>query len=468
MERRLSALFWCAAFCTTVAYGMTNKELNDPFPLYASTDPHEFLYTKGKDILRNGSSDMDAERVNITISIFGQRATDARNLQKETVPLANVHGPWNMLALTYAPCPTTTLIPALDFAANTAYACTSTIYFGDDAAFTDPLVSANTTPDFGKVEVDGGIYRKLGFRFEMGFLLGEDIGCKIQGGLSEVFQSYTTFVDLSPFNQPLVGEDGTSCCGTSTCCLADNVCNVANVLTSTLAIKTIAHQMKLDINTFQETHLEDLRLGLFWRHAFLVNEGRSSWPQFLFMPFVQILGCVGLSSIKDPHKQFSLSTGNNGHSSYGFNLGFSLDFNETLELVFEGGGTFFLPRNLSMRVPTHVDQNGIFPCVTRACIHPGNNWHAIATLNARRFLEHLSAYVQYAAVSHLSDHITAPAGFTTAVLERQSKWSVQFLNSGFNYEISPYARLGIVWQAPLGKRGVFRSNTLLGSCVVLF
>ncbi|MBN1549758.1 hypothetical protein JW872_03810 [Candidatus Babeliales bacterium] len=451
---------------TSLIHGMTSNNYFDALPIYSTANPHEFLYDFGKDIMRGLKSEQKDERFNFTITPFGQRSKRAKDIDQEEIQLGNIHGLWNMLALTYTTCPTSSSLGTnLAAAAAQEYACNPTgtdtpLYFNDDTAFTYTAVICNTGSNFGQVEVPAE-YRRYGVRFETAIMLLEDLGFKAQFGVSDLQFTVTAFRD----------NNGTGC-GEATC-EGTNQRNVYRLLTSEDKIHDIASEIGLNINNFHKTSFEDMRLQLFWRHAVEVNQDRNGWSQFLFMPFIQLIGTIATGPEKDPSIQFAVSHGNNGHHAFGINTGFTLDFDDRVEIGFEAGGTVFMDRTVcNLRIPNHKEQSGIFPCTTTACISPGANWHFLATIHARHFLRRLSFFIQYAQVNHQADTIRvadSTLGFIPSMLEKQSKWNQRYFLSSLHYDISPNVNAGILWQAPLSSnRNAPRIGGLYGTVAVNF
>ena len=52
-------------------------------------------------------------------------------------------------------------------------------------------------------------------------------------------------------------------------------------------LRTIADQIGLDITKFHRVSPEDVNINFFWRHAYFVNKGRTGWPAFLVMPYLE-------------------------------------------------------------------------------------------------------------------------------------------------------------------------------------
>jgi hypothetical protein len=469
-------------------FGMTTNEKYDPFPLYTTLNPHEFLTSRELQEMRGRTPDTKSEHVNVTITIFGQQAKDGNNKDKVRVPLGDMMGDWNMLALTYDACPGSAIGDVLELAGTQTFCDTEKdvpVLFNDpEALTTGTQVSANIGPYFGHVSVPLK-YRKVGGRFELSAMLFGDLGMRLQGGVADIEQALSItssqgkvcggFVDLSPLNLPSTSGG----CPGDPCCQESNLAKAQLFLTGTQAIETIAKEISLSVDDFHKTSIEDFRASLFWRHLFLFNEKTDIWPKFCIMPFAQLIGTFALGAQKNKpctsfDKQFAVSFGNNGHNSIGFNAGFTLDFEETVEIAFEGGGTFFEKKEEMLRFPVNFASSGIFPCRAVACVKPGDNWHCIGTLHARRFVDKLSGHIQVALVSHGQDCITvsqdpdASPPLLVPAIKQFSKWDLSLLNMALDYEISPNISLGFLWSAPLGRRNCPRTNTILGSLIGYF
>lgn len=464
----------------------TNAAAYDPLPLYSSNNPHEFLYTMRKDEKRGLIPDMNHERINFTASFFAQRATHAKDFQDKAVDIGSIRGNWNMFGLLYNRCSNSDFISTLTatpFFLPCTPSCTSpiptgTFQFGDPNAFVG-LENYAFGPTLGKVTVPLE-YRKIGARFEAAINIVEDLCLvKAQIGIGDIHQILTpsAFVDLS----------GTTV-GSDTAATAANIQVTSTTLTGTDALRKVTTAFGLDVTNYKKAGMEDLRGQIIFRHAFPVNYGRDdTWPRFLFMPFVQLYGCLGLSERVDPSRVFAVPFGNNGHNSWAFNGGLSFDFEDSLELVVEGGGTYFSSERIcNFRVPTHQLQSGIFPCTATVIYKPAPTWHFLATIFARRFIDRLSGHVQFVLLNHFEDCITlcsqtghnqvcgepTSTGVTqnllTCLLAPRTKWDVKQIIIGLNYEISPYMTLGALWQAPLKVHGAPNTNTIVASFIANF
>ena len=229
----------------------------------------------------------------------------------------------------------------------------------------------------------------------------------------------------------------------------------------------ISHQIGYSTAPFHTTSVEDLRAGIYWRHAYLMNEDKPSWPEFLLYPWATIEGSVAISKERDHSKAFALTFGNDGHNAVGFSGGINADFTETIEVGIEAGITHFFCRDFcNVRIPTSNCQKSIYPFAADARIQPGNNWNIGAKMFAYQFIDRLSFHFQYQIIVHKNDCITLkhydPA-FIPSLLEKHSTWQVQVANVGFNYDVSPYISFGFLWQAPLQQSNAYQSSTILFS-----
>ena len=468
------------------AHAYTNAAAYDPLPIYSSNNPHEFLYTMRKDEMRGLIPDMNHERINFTASFFAQRATKAKNFQDAPADIGAIRGDWNMFGLLYNRCNNSDFISSLT-ATQFFVPCTSScptptltgnFQYGDPNAYVG-LENQAFGPTLGHVTVPLE-YRKIGGRFEAAINIVEDLLLvKAQIGIGDIHQILTPsgFVDLSGLTA-----------GSDTAATAANIQVTSTTLTGTDALKRVTTAFGLDVTNYKKSGMEDLRGQVILRHAFPVNYGRDgSWPRFLFMPFVQLYGCLGLSERVDQSKVFAVPFGNNGHNSWAFNGGLSFDFDDSLELVVEGGGTFFSTERIcNFRVPTQQQQSGLFPCTATVNYKPAATWHFLATIFARRFIDRLSGHVQFVLLNHFEDSITlcsqtphnlvcaenptpqVTQNLLTCLLAPRTKWDVKQMILGLNYDISPYMTLGVLWQAPLKVHGAPNTNTIVASFIANF
>ena len=518
---RIKALVMILLFTTPChhlyAGALSSLAKNDPYPIYTSLDPQEYLFTREKIMIKGFPLLLPyPQYMSFSLSPFGQNACGGKNFCGKRVPLGDLDGRWNMLGLLYDPLPEGRVLPPrlqtakdIIFPPGSMGPVTPDIL--DDGRFVDPAHLFG----FFSVPLD---YKKRGFRFQFSTMLSCTVGIIFEGGVSDIVQKVVGFDNLTcqicseyedrinpclpppccdrirlepcetttscPTIQPLCTYSVT---GPILCCNRENLfpncastepnpssanltCqNVNKLLMYELA--TIAKEIGLDICNFHDTSIEDIRLRLFWRDAFYINKGLAGWAEFLLIPYAELGGTIGIAKAKKPNVAFSLPFGNNGHSSLGGAVGINFDFIETIEIGAEAGITHFFSRDICdfripNGVPTRECQLGIYPFTTDVRVDPGLNWHFGAKMQAYHFLDRLSVYIQYLLIHHENDTITLkkpdPA-FRPKILEKSSYWTAQIANIGFNYDISPSMSLGVLWQAPLSQRNAYRTSTVLFS-----
>jgi hypothetical protein len=333
-------------------------------------------------------------------------------------------------------------------------------------------------------------YTKQGVRFDTSVQILDDLGFNMQVGFADVRQRLDPALrDLSRTATPLIVNNTLTgpdlLAPTTTACAVFGItCTCLQYLISHLMneIDTIANELKLDLNNFHTTDLESIRLGLYARHPFALNQDTHCYPEVMFIPYITAAAEAPVGRQSNTRKLFAVPLGNNGHAAVGFAAGMSFLFRETIEAGLEAGMTHFFERQYcNLPLPTSEFQQVLFPFSADVCIQPGNNWHFSVYMNAPRFLDNLSFYAQYVYVSHAEDHVKLLRDlrmdiqelegrrdlppFAICKVERESKWESQFANFGFNYEISPNFTAGFVWQAPLSGRNAYRSTTILASVI---
>jgi hypothetical protein len=238
----------------------------------------------------------------------------------------------------------------------------------------------------------------------------------------------------------------------------------------------IAQLLGLDICNYHKVGMDDLRLSIYWRQLFVVNEDKEQYPRLVFMPFAQVgVGIPMMKEIKS-NELFALPNGNNRHTFVGARAGFTLDFLDTIDMYSAAGFSYFFEREYcNLRLPTHSKESGIYPYSGDFNIRPGPTWNFTIGLNAYRFLDNLSIWVEYALVSHTPDKIKLcrsfipegskyfERGFQIERAESVSKWEVHVINAGFNYDLFDSLSIGVLWQIPAKQRNAYRSGMVMGT-----
>ncbi len=431
---------------------------NDPYPVFSSLDPQDFLLIHQKLKIREPEfAEKKQGNASISISPFGQNAERGRNVDKVRAPLGDLQGRWGMIALLYGPIPPgQTLAPSLQTALSNLFPGVAP---GD---LNDPT-KIDPSQQFGYFSVPLK-YKKRGVRLDLEANMIAGFGVSVQTGVVCMSQTSTGFLDLTsctnptcPFDpSPLTGED------------------VIKNLMQPLPI--IAKEIQLSLCDFSEVSIEEIRINLFWRKIFELNsqDDEEDYPHLMFIPFFELSGSVSPGDVKDPNKQllneaFALPFGNRDHSAVGFCAGFNVDFVESIEIGMEAGTTYFFKQDFdNFRLPTSQFQTSIFPDRTSVSITPGINWHFGAKLSAYHFLDKLSGYFQYIQMEHKQDDIRLrkcedEGFFLPEVLECRSGFQARMANIALNYDISPNINLGIFAQLPLDQRNAYRSTTIMFS-----
>lgn len=440
---------------------------NDPYPFFSALDPHWFILNKEKMEYKDANfAELLNDRITIAISPFSQTAHRGRNIAGQStlgidsqgivhnIELSDLEGRPDMLTLLYGDLPQgATLPPTLQAARNQIFpGVVGTI---DDQTLIDPneLFASFTFPQR---------YTKRGVRFDASAHLGAGFGVALQTGYVSLTQTRLSTINLN-------------CVATSSCGFILNPPsnpNIQSLVNQYLMdeLPDIMEEINYSLCNYVKHGWEELRMSIFWRHAYELNAEHYNWPHMLAIPFFAVTGSIQPTRGLDEHKEtplFGSPLGNNKHNAVGFWTGINFDFIETVEIGIEGGITHFFKRDIDhMHIPNNEFQKAIFPFQTNVSLQPGMNWHFGAKIAAYHFLERLSIHFQYVIVEHKEDSICLkkqdPA-FMPEILECRSKWRVHVANSGFTYDFTPNAGLGFEWQAPIYQRNTFRSSTVLFS-----
>ena len=377
--------------------GISSLAKNDPYPMFTTLDPQEFLYTLDK-LLLKGIIDKEhywKEHVSFSVSpftqsarcgkdfcgdafrgidnrcinssLFGDVTGDSCNLIGRPVPieLGDISGRWNMIALLFGDLPegVDELPHLLEEAQNNLFGGPPTI---DDITAIDPEQL------FGCFSVPLK-YKKQGVRFDLEANICDDVCVGIQIGVSDITQCvpqsfvytgtvhgvtpvtgsfYDTrrlgFINLtcaagnSCTDTPICSVENISTgpCGPSSCaptpCMFPCTDLTANDINCNLMDKLygIAHEIGLNVGSFDKTSIEDVRLRLYWRHAYPAGRCNDS-PDVLVIPYFLLEGSLATGEEIEPHKAFSLPFGNNGSNSVALTAGINFDCPETVEFGVE-------------------------------------------------------------------------------------------------------------------------------------
>jgi len=462
----------------TYAYAdLSSLAKNDPYPVFSTLNLDD-LYLLTKDQLHYKDPDAakrKKNRVNFSISPFTQNADRGKTIIDNPCPpalvaspnlvgcgdvdvaLGDLTGRPNMLALLYGKFPADVEAypgPYLNLAFMNLFMGTGEM--PGELTNAKYLVPFQQTGCFSFVLK----YRKRGVRFELDWRLWDDIGIRIQAGVSAIRQTVETrinendMVETSDFQQSIDTF------------LMDQVDNI--VAPSPAGIG-------LDIGDTNQASSEEVRLNLFWRHAFELNQDSEyEWAHLLCIPYLEIAGGFTPGKTRNPNDVFAPPFGNDHHPSAGFTAGINFDFIETIEIGAEVSFTHFFKKNINnYPVPNSPYQTTFFPFKTNVAVQPGNNLLFGARLAAYHFVGNLSMYFEWFVLDHKQDKINLtipdPVGaFLPEVLEKRSTFKTKFSNFSLNYDISPNIGLGFLWQIPFSQRNAYRSSTLMAGINITF
>lgn len=481
LYRRFHVMFIVFMCVTRSAQAhVTKYNKIDPLPWHSSISHNTYLSGKKK-TSQNCST---PGKIRLTGSGYFQRANKGRdNLGTRDINLGNLNGTWNLIALFYPEKDTNSDIQANlvetlklmeDYSgtgADTAQTCVDFIFNPKNY---DALSSE--TKGFGQLSVPID-YRKYGARFmiDMDIFLG--LGIQIKGGVSEVRQE----VKLNDITCAALGE----LCPVRTCNGSDTTTQHCVVqykgpckehVMNKIMKKTdiLAESLNQNISSYKETSFEDLEIGAYWKGFFNINENNKEYLACTFVPFIHGTLSLPVSEKSISRKLFSISCGNNGHWGYGFIAGAGIDFHDTVQIVASGGLTEFSREDyINHPVPTHERQAGIFPRSADLSIKPGNNVTFNIGMDARNFLDKLSASCYYRFISHNENNITIikvednvpQSNILINKMQTNSRWEAHFIESSITYEASKNLLIGAYWQAPLKQRATYHATTLMFSLI---
>lgn len=267
----------------------------------------------------------------------------------------------------------------------------------------------------------------------------------------------------------------------------------------------------LDISTcnFDAYSVEDIRFILSFKHTYDLDRytardnDNPNWSDMLFTPYAWVGASAPVAKEQCYKKLLSLPFGNNGHASVGGGVGFMFDFLDSVEVGFEGGGTYFVPRSIHRPVPNHPLQRVVYPYYTDVNVEPGFNWHLKANMNAYQFMNHISFWATYEFIEHKKDRYclcnnanntvtktlsnviiaaspdcsvvsTTSLGtkeeqiFYPELLNCNSAWRAQFIDLALVFDIQPGMQASFVWQQPISPRNAYYPITLMGTFTFMF
>jgi len=330
-------------------------------------------------------------------------------------------------------------------------------------------------------------YEKMGVRMQLSFDFGFGLGIVARGGLVDVRQtphikhSTATMIFNPTFLSDAVGTVPSGG-GPATGALTEAQ-QLATKFLNQGTITSIASELGIDLSPFHKTCPEDLHLQLYWNVPVdcLDREGEVAMT---FIPNLSAGIWFPTGKKSNVDQPFSVPTGNDGF--YGITVEGSLGFDfpimppgdQALQFLALGGLLVSTDRNQPIvRVGTSTYQSGLIPWKTTIHRQPGLTWYLGASFVAEEFLEGLSFYCDFLNTQHLSDSIqlhesvaARAAAFAAGLprFVRETSWTNQQVNVGFNYKLAEAIALGGAVQAHIAGTRVYRSVTVLGGITILF
>ena len=437
---------------------------NDGYQLFGTVLPTAVLNRECRELLKEEGNGID-ERFSFSTSFYGQKATSARDLQKNGSSVGDVHGRLNMIGLLYGALPTGVAQPSL---LQTAALQTFQNIPIPGVSIANPTYT-DLTQNFGFF-TDEGKYHKSGLRFQASVRPFQDLIFTVQAGIADLQQT-TSLIGMTPLSTQSSVYPANAPNPLLPAGFPVDQSNVEQYLME--PFQQIFQQLGVTVGNIQQTGAEDVSFNAILHHNFPINQDADpeEWAYFIFTPILQIGATAAAAKATDPNKLYDISLGNNRHQSANIAAGFTLDFAETLELDFFTGITHFFSRTYSARVPTHQFQSTLFPYSTGIISKPGQSWFLSLGVNAYHLIDNLSIYAQYLYMAHLKDKIslvTPDSAFLPSRLEQDSPFKIQVANFGFDYNLSPNFALGFGYQWPLARRGAYKTNTVLLNLTLTF
>ncbi len=376
-------------------------------------------------------------------------------------------------------------------------------------------------------------YKKYGMRAELAWELSNSIGLTIQTGFVNIQQTSSGLISISDGSQTCVTANAGTTSAVTTCSTDESGLwgQLYRVIDDTTLPDTTAQgyfnqyfannvdeifdsECGLNINTcnFDAYSIEDVRCILSFKHTYDLDRytehdnDPDNWSDMLFTPYAWVGTSLPTAKEQCYKKLLSLPFGNNGHYSLGGGVGFMFDFLDSIEVGFEGGGTYFFERCIHRPVPNHPLQLVVYPYSTDVKVQPGFNWHFKANMNAYQFMNHVSFWATYEFIEHKKDHYclsnssnnnvtkkinyilqtpeTSTQTCTNAepvslgtieeqifypeLLNCNSSWRAQFINLSLVFDIQPGMQASFVWQQPISPKNAYYPVSIMGSFTFMF
>lgn len=461
-------------------------------PMYNQYDPFAYHTIHG---INKGYRKQDSKfQANLQLSPFYQHAAYARDKEGLRVPEGDIFGRWNMFGLFYgvsnneikaaptsnpfslaqAPAGTHPYIP--DAATRNNYPNLSDAWRvldkSDEGSGVIQYDTTNvdynyTNPDnydnslFNKyMPLIYTNYEKFGLRGEINFNCKSGLGINIKSGVIDYKQT-PEFEDAPDFTHTFQSDDNNG--------------NIYTYLRKLDVMNNILSEININIDSRQETTLEDTYIELYYQLPFEVMNDDDEHVVTL-VPYISAGIWMPTGKEKSQDAVFSLPTGNDGFWGITLDGMINFDLPGSMQFGFGAGAAYYFERSLDgYRIASHKDQQGIFPWKAKINKEPGLLWHFDASMKAEEFIDNFSASLDFIYLRHNKDKITMREDnadrndyFVPSVNEENSKWWATMLQGGLEYKFSQGLQMGIGFQAHLSGRRVYRNTTILGTISFVF
>ncbi len=390
-----------------IAEIITTLQKNDPAPLWSTYFPLDFLLAGRKGFYKGVVRENFPETFSLSISPFYQKASRGRTFENQRVPLSDLEGRWNMLALLYGGIPQEVqdLIYTDTLPSNFQLGNAKAAIFSDLPAMPNTVINIQNNPDYLLDDLCKRVgyfsvpfrYRKTGLRFEMQLQPFFDFGITVRSGVAEIKQTFRRFDDLIPTGScctdirctgtasvthiveccppnidtsrippeflksiPTVPElqtAATECMGTASC--NPRYVAIEQQLMTQDNAKRIFREICLEPCDFRDTSIEDTYISVWFRHAFAINVwGNGATDQFGNGRLTNCVACTGNRSDAIYTDEEDTRNPLSYHTDYGCG-----DYCADTSYCYDYSAFLFIPFisfNTSLPTAKKLDRNKLF------------------------------------------------------------------------------------------------------------
>jgi hypothetical protein len=295
-------------------------------------------------------------------------------------------------------------------------------------------------------------YRKFGLRHNIFLRFGHGFEARLRAGV--VYYEQT----------PSLLDQTTNAAGDFS---ALDIQSTVTTMMTGPARALLFNEIGLNVDRDHHTAFEDTHIEVSWHRSFGLTDEDNEHTVSV-MPCIAVGGWLPTGRKQDQDRAMSLGTGN---GFYGVTVDGALNFAfpGTIHLGLGGAVAYFeSKRETNKRMPSSDMQSTLYPWKVTVRRRLGTTWNVHLGMYAPRFLDKLSAYVNYIYTCHERDSIRMAdtdarnALFKPAKFERESSFHSQSLHGGLKYEIATELSIGLAVNFHLTGRKMYRTTTILG------